>query len=199
MTNREAPFHTRGGARLTIRPIEAGDKGRLRNAFEHLGAESRYRRFLRPIKELTRSELAYLTEVDHRDHEALVATTPDGEIVGVARYIRERERDGFAEVAVAVVDDWQEQGVGSALLRALAGRAQANGIHAFTAICLVTNDRMLTLFRELGHVGTQRLAGSGAVEVEIELPTDLSPPKLAALLGSAATASIDPRSRRPAK
>ena len=89
--------------------------------------------------------------------------------------------------------------MGTALLRALAGRAQANGIHAFTAICLVTNDRMLTLFRELGHVGTQRLAGSGAVEVEIELPTDLSPPKLAALLGSAATASIDPGSRRPAQ
>jgi hypothetical protein len=45
---------------------------------------------------LTRSDLAYLTEVDHRDHEALIAVTPTGELVRVARYIRNPERPSTA-------------------------------------------------------------------------------------------------------
>jgi len=92
--------------------------------FEHLSEESRYKRFLRPIKHLTSKDLSYLTKVDHRDSEALVAVTPFGDPVGVARYIRTEERSSRAEVAVTVVDEWQQRGVGYALMRH-AGQATA--------------------------------------------------------------------------
>lgn len=51
-----------------MRPIRPDDKSALSRAFEHLSEESRYRRFLAPIKRLTGSDLAYLTELDHHGH-----------------------------------------------------------------------------------------------------------------------------------
>jgi GNAT superfamily N-acetyltransferase len=69
---------------------------------------------LSPTAHLSARQLAYLTEVDHRDHEALVAIEPssrDG--LGVARYVRSRENPREAEFAVAVADDWQRRGLGT--------------------------------------------------------------------------------------
>lgn len=54
----------------------------------HLSPQSRYRRFLTPMSRLSPRLLRYLTEVDHHDHEALVAESPEGDPVGVARIIR---------------------------------------------------------------------------------------------------------------
>lgn len=158
----------RSMSELQIRPITAGDRQALVEAFGHLSAESRYRRFLRPIKRLTSSELAYFTELDHRDHEAIVATTREGEIVGVARCIRLGERPAAAEVAVTVVDAWQGHGVGTLLLRRLAARARELGIETFVGVCLTQNREMVQLFRELGPVTTKPQSG-GLVEVEIDL------------------------------
>jgi GNAT superfamily N-acetyltransferase len=163
-------IRTRDGARLTVRPIEPGDKKALVRGFEHLGEESRHRRFLAPIRHLTRSELAYFTELDHRNHEALVAFDGDGELVGVARYVRLDDRPGLAEVAVTVPDDWQGRGVGTALLDRLSRRARANGVRSFLGICLADNREMQELLRELGPTSRSRQVGDGLVEVEVDLP-----------------------------
>lgn len=97
-------FRSRDGAILQVRPIRADDRDGLQAAFRRLGPESRYRRFLTAKQELTEAELTWLTDVDHRDHEALVAVDDHGELVGVARYIRLADRPATAEVAVTVVD-----------------------------------------------------------------------------------------------
>jgi hypothetical protein len=97
----------RDGASIRIRPIEPDDKPYVLQAFDRLGAGSRYRRFLSYKKELSVAELASLTEVDHRDHEALAAIDPaTGEGVGIARYVRDPDRPVAAEAAVTVVDAW---------------------------------------------------------------------------------------------
>ena len=41
--------------------------------FERLSPESRYRRFLAPMPELSEAAVRYLTEIDHHDHEAMIA------------------------------------------------------------------------------------------------------------------------------
>jgi hypothetical protein len=58
---------------VLVRPVEPGDKDLIRAGFDRLSDESRYRRFLTPTSELGQPMLRYLTEVDHHDHEALVA------------------------------------------------------------------------------------------------------------------------------
>jgi GNAT superfamily N-acetyltransferase len=50
-----------------------------------------------------------------------------GAAVGAARYIRTTDPD-TAEVAVAVVDDWQSKGVGTALLELMAAPAREEGV-----------------------------------------------------------------------
>jgi hypothetical protein len=75
------------------------------------GTNRANRRFLAPHGRLTESELRYFTEVDHHDHEALVAIDPNtGHCTGVARYVRSTDDPAVAELAVAVVDGWQRQG-----------------------------------------------------------------------------------------
>ena len=82
---------------------------------------SRYRRFLAPIDHLSDQQLAYLTQVDHIAHEALLAIdTATGEDVAVARFIRDPEDPSRAEVAIVVFDRWQGRGVGRTLADRLA-------------------------------------------------------------------------------
>ena len=89
--------------------------------------------------------------------------------MGVARYVRDRDRPESAEVAVAVADGWQGNGVGTLLLRRLVDRAREEGIRRFTALMLADNEPMAHL---LGGIGETRVldAGQGAVELAVALP-----------------------------
>ena len=99
------PVVVRDGTRVLIRPVEPGDAPLLERGFAQLGALSRYRRFLAPVDHLDRDQIAYLTQVDHRDHEAIVAIDPtSGEGIGVARYVRDAGDPAQAEVAIVITD-----------------------------------------------------------------------------------------------
>lgn len=172
MIGRVLPGRRHGAAadELVIRPIAAEDKAALVDGFNRLSAGSRYRRFLSPHPRLSARELSYFTEVDHHDHEALVAMDPvtdDG--VGVARYVRSLSDPAQAEFAVAVVDDWQGCGVGTRLTEALADRARDEGITEFTGLVLAANEPMLNLAAELGDVRIVHRE-HGTIELVIKLP-----------------------------
>ena len=159
----------RGSEPVLIRPIHHDDKDALRAGCDRLSERSRYRRFLSPHGSLTPAELRYFTEVDHHDHEALVAIDPaTGQGVGVARYVRSRVDPGVAELAVAVADDWQGRGVGSRLTRALVDRARDEQISSFTALMLADNRQMLKLVGELGVIHDLHTA-DGTVELTVDL------------------------------
>ena len=166
----------RDGSQVMVRPVEPGDREAIRASFERLGPDSRYKRFLSPIDELTERQLDYLTEVDHHDHEALVAIDDDGAEgerlgLGVARYVRLEPDGPRAEVAVAVIDDWQGRGLGSALLGRLSERAREDGVEVFTAAVLTENQAVAELLGRLGSTTTHH-AGAGQMELEIELEGD---------------------------
>ena len=158
----------RDGASVLIRPIRPQDREALERAFARLSERSRYTRFLAPMEQLSPTMLTYLTEVDHSDHEALIAfDRRSGEAVGVARYVR-TESDA-AEAAVTVVDDWQGRGLGTGLTSLLAERALEQGIGRFTAVVLAENREMIALLESLGQVTVNdREAGTLAVEVPLE-------------------------------
>ena len=84
-----APVTLRDGSRGRVRQAHRSDKQLQRRGFEHLGPESRYRRFLAPMPQLTEEMVRYLTEVDHHDHEAIIALEEEtGEGIGMVRYVR---------------------------------------------------------------------------------------------------------------
>ena len=162
----------RDGEQIVIRPIRPEDRSELAAGMQRLSPESRYRRFLTPASELSAAQLSYLTEVDHSDHEALVALQPEtGHGIGVARFVRSPEDRELAEVAVAVADSWQGRGVGTALLGRLAERARAEGVSRFTAEVLAENRPMLELIDAIGeaHVVDR---DQGSVAIEVDLPPE---------------------------
>ncbi len=159
----------RDGARATLRPIAPEDGPLLVAAFERLSEESRYRRFFTTKSELSATELAYFVDVDHKDHEAIIAIEPSsGEALGVARYIRLRDDEEVAEVAVTVVDDWQRRGLGRALLDRLTYHARREGVRRFSALVQGDNPKALGLLGGAG--GTLHQSDTGVVELVIELP-----------------------------
>lgn len=162
----------RDGSPVLVRPVRPDDKAELREAFGRLSEESRYLRFSGAKKQLSDAELAYLTEVDHHDHEALAALDPrTGQGVGIARYVRLRDDPEVAEFAMVVMDDWQRRGLGSLLLSRLADRAREEGIRRFSASVLTENQRALRLIERLGTI-TKRDLEAGSVTLEGELPSE---------------------------
>jgi len=162
----------RDGAFVKLRPIAPEDKSLLLAIFQRLGKESRYRRFSRSFRELPPTLLTYFTEVDHSDREAIIALEPgSSQPLGVARYVRLSDDPEAAEVAVAVIDDWQRRGLAPVLLTELSGRAQHAGVRRFVALVRADNRDALALFRRVSD-GNSRLIGPD-FQVIIELQPEM--------------------------
>lgn len=151
----------RDGSDVLIRPVRHDDAALLAGGFDRLSAQSRRFRFLTAKNFLSPSELRYLTEIDHHDHEALGALDPvDRRGLGIAIYIRAADDPQAAEIAVIIIDQWQGRGLGSELLTRLTDRARAEGIRRFTALVAADNHAVIALLHSLpGHLV---LVGHGA-------------------------------------
>jgi RimJ/RimL family protein N-acetyltransferase len=160
------------GAPVLIRPIRADDKRMLTDGLRRLSDESVHRRFLTPKRTFSRAELRYLTEVDGRDHVALVAEHPSGPVrrlIAVARFVRLAEDPHAAEVAVTVADDWQGRGLGSMLSEQLANEARRLGIRRFTATMAADNVPAHRLMARLTDHLEQHHVGSGVDELVLDI------------------------------
>jgi GNAT superfamily N-acetyltransferase len=178
------------GTNIEIRSITPADRDGLAAGFERLSPESRYRRFFAGVSRLTDRELDYLVDVDHHDHEALLAIDPrTREGIGVARYVRIGAE--HAEPALVVADDWQRRGVGSELLRLLVERARSEGIRRFEAPILATNAEAISAFQ---RVGPSVVHPEGEeVTVLIELPDGRPHAHWRRLLPHFAAGALQPR------
>lgn len=132
--------------RTTLRPIRPDDVDELKRGLKLLSPETRMRRFHHPVSELSDEQWRYLTDVDGVDHVALVACLdeecdgfPRGTIVGVGRFIRDKDEPNVAEVAFVVHDQVQRRGVGRKLRDAIRDAALARGIELFRAHILPSN------------------------------------------------------------
>jgi RimJ/RimL family protein N-acetyltransferase len=156
---------------VLIRQVQSADAPLVADGFARLSPRSRQLRFLTRKKQLSSAELRYFTDVDHHDHEALVALNPaDGRGVGIARYIRHADDPHAAEIAVTIVDDWQGRGLGTELVTRLSSRARHEGIQRFTALVAEDNTAVARMLRNT----SASLAGRGPGTVEYEIT--LTPP-----------------------
>jgi ribosomal protein S18 acetylase RimI-like enzyme len=160
------------GTPVHVRPIVPEDEPLLHEAVAAMSERSVYFRFFSPIKRLSDAVAHRLAVVDYNDRFALVAAThrPGGveRIVGVARYDRAPGTE-VAEVALAVIDEFQRRGLGGALLSILARVAREHGIKTFSLIVLPENSQMLGLLRKMGWIHQAKLVG-GVYEITFDLP-----------------------------
>jgi RimJ/RimL family protein N-acetyltransferase len=181
----------RSGDVVRIRQVRPDDAPALVRAYANLGEQSRYRRFFTAMPQLPEATLKAAVEVDHTDHEALVAVPlRSAEIVGECRFIRLPDQPGTAEVGVTVVDAWQGRGLGSALLARLSERAAEAGIEYFTAEVLAENRTMLGLLPGLGQVQTESHGPVVTARVELAEPPRPASPDVLDLLTAAARGDL---------
>lgn len=147
----------RDGTPVLVRAIAPEDKDALAKALADTSPETRFRRFMAPLGKPSAAMLKYLTEVDFRDHVAIVATVTSLDLkeergIGVARFVRLKDDPHVAEAAVTVVDGWQRRGVAVLLLAHLSELATARGIHCFRAYVLKDNEGVRALLAQVNAV-----------------------------------------------
>lgn len=151
----------RDGTPVLVRAVEPEDKIRLQDGLSRMSTCSIYRRFARTVSRLTADELRYLTEVDQQNHIAWGAVDPSDPHesgLGISRLIRDPHCPTRAEVAIAVVDEYQQLGLGTILLAAMVAQAQTRSIATLRAIVLPDNHVVLAWLSRLGA----RYTGDGA-------------------------------------
>lgn len=145
------PLTLRDGRRVMLRPIRSEDADLLIDLHNRTSPETQYLRFFGAKPRLTRAEAEYLAGVDYDLRFAIVATADeDGEehIVAVGRF--DIVEPATAEAAVVVRDDYQRQGLGTALLERMVEVARGRGVRTFAGEILAENERMIRLLRNNG-------------------------------------------------
>jgi RimJ/RimL family protein N-acetyltransferase len=159
----------RNGREVKIRALRRHDRDALLAATTRAGRRSMFRRFFATKRAFSEQEIAFFVNIDFIAHVALVAVTQENghpAIIGGARYIV--TQPGAAEVAFAVIDAYQGQGLGTALMRHLVAIAQAAGLRELTAEVLPDNTPMLKVLEKSGLPLTVQRQ-TGVVHVVLQL------------------------------
>lgn len=136
----------RDGTSIAIRALGDGEQQPVLDVFQGLSPNSRYLRYLAPVRELSPHLLRQLTRLDDRDRIALAAFC-GSRAVGEVRFVRLPDEPGTADLAISVIDEMQRRGLGRLLLRTAAARAAERGIVHFGLIIHPENHPSLGLAR----------------------------------------------------
>jgi acetate---CoA ligase (ADP-forming) len=173
--HRQADVVLRDGSTVHVRPVRATDAPAVQAFFEHLSPKSIGLRFFSGFPDLDRA-VRWATDVDHQHRYGLIATSgADGRVVAHAGWEREPDHPERAEVAFAIADAMQHNGLGTILLSQLTQAANQAGVAVLSAEVLPQNHRMLHVFRDSGFpLTTRTLPGV----ILVELPTSRAPAAL---------------------
>ena len=141
---------THDGRLFAIRPIDIEDAQGDRDFLMRLSEDSRYKRMMGICREPSPELIDRLVHVDwHRSMAFVAIAGPDDTqtIIGAARYAATPTAEE-AEFAIAVADEWQSRGVGSALLQTLIEYARSQGLSRLQGLVLANNRRMLEFARK---------------------------------------------------
>ncbi|HEX5465359.1 MAG TPA: GNAT family N-acetyltransferase [Candidatus Limnocylindrales bacterium] len=164
----------RDGASVILRPARPEDEASILAFLEGLSRDALWMRFAGYAGDLAAAARTWAQLPDADSLSLLAVSGFDERIVAQASY--QRTAPQTAEVAFAVADERQGQGLATHLLRRLASVATEQGILSFEAQVVAHNHRMLLVFRESGFPATLE-ARAGLVRVT--MPTALTEDGLA--------------------
>ena len=154
---------------VRIGRLQSGDRDAVLDVFEGLSERSRHLRYHAPKPRLAERDVDRLVDVGCCGRQAVAAVDQvSGRVVGIARFVRDADDPGSAEVAFEVVDECQGSGVGRRLFAELKALARHEGIERFTAFVSLGNEPALALLRGAGQV-TRSAYSDGAYEIVVEL------------------------------
>jgi CRP-like cAMP-binding protein len=170
------PVKLRDGSVFYLRPVLPGDSERTTNGPVEFSSETLYRRFQSP-RTPTKSLMTYLFEVDYVHHFVWVMTEgAEGPVVADARFVRDEDDQGVAEVAFIVGDDYQGRGIGTFLMGALVVTADYVGVERFTARVLSDNHAMRAIMDRFGASWHRDDLGVVTTVVDVPNPSSIRLP-----------------------
>lgn len=143
---------TRTGLNITLRPVKISDETLIKDFFYALSDQSLYRRFISTRRDMPHERLQEFVIIDYTQEMVILATTGSEdkeEVVAISQYGIGQDVHS-AEVAFAVRDKSQKQGIGTELLNYLIYLGKKNGLLAFSAEVLYENQPMLSIFEKAG-------------------------------------------------
>jgi acetate---CoA ligase (ADP-forming) len=170
----QADVVLRDGSTVHVRPVRAEDAAAVQVFFKGLSPKSIALRFFSSFPDLDRA-VRWATEADQHRYGLIATSLADRQVVAHAGWEREPDRPERAEVAFAIADAMQHNGLGTILLGQLTQAANQAGVAVLSAEVLPQNQHMLHVFRDSGiPVTTRTIPGV----VLVELSTSRSPTAL---------------------
>lgn len=149
----ERRFELPDGRSLCLRPILPEDEPALQAMVRRMPVADIYRRFFRPLKELSHQLAARLTQLDYDREMALVLTGSGvpgkADILGMVNLNADADLES-AEYAIIVDRSLAGLGMGSLLMRRIIAYARQRGIREVFGEVLCDNESMLKINRALG-------------------------------------------------
>lgn len=143
------------GTRVTLRPIRPEDEPAHWEFLSRLSIDDIRYRFFGLVRELPRSEMIRLTQIDYDREMAFIATAEDPgapgrtETLGVVRGMTKPDNSA-TEFAIVVRSDLKRKGLGRILMDKLIRYARTRGTRFMIGEALLENKGMATLAERLG-------------------------------------------------
>ncbi|WP_045226158.1 bifunctional acetate--CoA ligase family protein/GNAT family N-acetyltransferase [Methyloterricola oryzae] len=160
-------FQLFDGTDITIRPIRPEDAEMEKDFVRNLSPEARYFRFMESLQELSQEMLIRFTQLDYSRELAFIATIKrdSSEVeLGVARYFSNPDGES-GEIALVVLDEWQNKGIGTRLMSCVIDAAREKGFNSLHGEVLANNVKMLYLMTKLGFTHRSKPDEPGVVLV----------------------------------
>jgi acetyltransferase len=162
------------GRHFLIRPVKPEDEPLYHKAFTKLSQEEIRLRFLHPMRELSHSLAARLTQIDYDREMALVLIGQDEagepELLGGVRMSGDPNKER-AEFAILLRGDMTGMGLGPMLMRCIIDYAKSCSIAEIHGDVLSDNRTMLKLCSAFGFSVKYAHDDPGVMNVSLELPS----------------------------
>ncbi len=172
--NKSFSYHLTDKTKVLFREVNKDDKNRIQDGLNLLSDKSKYSRFFRPVNSFTKKQLVYLTEIDQKNHIAWGAISPEYPDIpglGICRFVRCKKNPEKAYFAIAVIDDFQNKGIGTDFLALLYILASYHKIKTLCGSALNANNALIKRFEQIKAETSWQ---SGECEIHIPVFQDYS-------------------------
>lgn len=160
---------TSKGMELLLRPVKISDEALLKDFFYSLSEQSMSLRFVSTQRDMPHKRLQKFTVIDYTSELEILAILRHSNrevVVGVGWWYLNNDTQ-TAEIAFAVDDEHQNQGIGTILLNYLCELGKQQGLTAFLAEVLVNNSVMIHVFNKAGFTIDYTEAGMHTIKLDL--------------------------------
>ena len=145
-------LHWKDQHHLRVATIHPENKKQISEGLKYMSSASIRNRFLGSKKAFSEKELSYFTEFDGWNHYAIGMEECNGGCRGIAviRIVRSSECSTDGEIAITVIDEYQQKGIGSFLLELIILAALERDFKRLSFTFLPQNEALQRLVKRCG-------------------------------------------------